>query len=88
MAVILWERWQKDHIIRRHGVSKEDFDQAWHDPDRQELEQRIDEEYGPYIVSLGYTEDRRLLEMIWRWQEQLPELDEVWPITAYFVEED
>ena len=88
MAVILWEHWQKDHITRRHGVSREQFDQAWHDPDRQELEQRHDALYGPYFASLGYTEDGRLLEMIWRWQHQLNELGEVWPITAYFIDED
>jgi hypothetical protein len=88
MALILWERWQREHIGSRHGVTKEDFDTAWHDPDREDFEQRTDERYGPYFASLGYTADGRLLEMIWRWQQQRPGQGEVWPITAYFIEED
>lgn len=88
MAVVLWGVWQREHIARRHDVSREQFDEAWHDPLREDLEQSVHEQHGPYFLSLGYTADGRLLEMLWRWQHQSDDPGEVWPITAYFVEED
>ena len=88
MAVILWGAYQEEHITMRHGVSAEDFDEAWHDPQREEIDPGMHPQHGPYFRSLGYTDDGSLLEMVWRWQDQRLELDEVWPITAYFVEED
>jgi hypothetical protein len=88
MATILWTSYQEDHITRRHGVAVEHFDQAWHNPGRDDFAEAVDDEYGPYFESLGYTDDGQLLEMVWRWQAQRPELGELWPITAYFVDED
>jgi hypothetical protein len=86
MPWIIWEAYQHDHITRRHQVSSADFEEAWLDPDRQDIQQKFHETFGPYFESLGYTADGRLLEMIWRWQSQDQETELVWPITAYFVD--
>ncbi len=84
MADILWLRWQVQHIERRHGVTARKFQQAWDDPDREELAEENNPEWGPYFRSVGETSDGRLIEMVWRWQHQ-DEGRVVWPITAYFA---
>ena len=83
MADIFWRPWQVEHIERRHRVSAREFEEAWDDPNREELAQEDHPEWGPYFRSLGSTSDGRLLEMFWRWQN-LDEGGAVWPITAYF----
>lgn len=83
MADILWHRWQVEHIERGHRVSAQEFEEAWDDPDREDLAQEDHPEWGPYLRSLGSTSDGRLLEMFWRWQHT-EEGRAVWPITAYF----
>jgi len=84
MADILWLRWQVQHIERRHGVTAQQVQQAWDDPDREDLADEEDPEWGPYFRSVGATSDGRLIEMVWRWQYQ-EEGRAVWPITAYFL---
>lgn len=81
MAEILWTSWQKDHIEKEHGVSREDFDSAWHDPRRHDLAEESHEKHGPFYKSVGAAIGGRALMMIWRWQGQT---DAVWPITAFF----
>lgn len=87
MAWIVWAEWQRDHIERRHAVTREHFEEAWHDPARVDGDMKNHETHGPFYESLGNAADGRLLEMVWRWQDQDKTLDEVWPITAYFVED-
>jgi hypothetical protein len=83
MADILWRPWQVEHIERKHHVSAQEFEEAWDDPNREDLAQDDHPEWGPYFRSLGPTSDGRLLEMLWRWQN-LEEGNAVWPITAFF----
>lgn len=83
MSDVLWLRWQVRHIEWRHHVSARDFEEAWDDPDREDLAKEDDPDWGPCFRSLGSTSDGRLLEMCWRWQI-LEEGSAVWPITAYF----
>ena len=47
MADILWLTWQVQHIERRHGVTARLFQEAWDDPDREELAEEADPEWGP-----------------------------------------
>ena len=84
MADILWLKWQVQHIERRHGVTARQFQDAWDDPDREELAEEEDPEWGLYFRSMGAASDGRLIEMVWRWQRQ-DEGRAVWPVTAYFV---
>lgn len=83
MADILWQAWQARHIEARHGVSAREFEEAWDDPERDDLSEEPHPEWGPYFRSLGATADGRLIEMLWRWQDHENGLA-VWPITAYF----
>jgi hypothetical protein len=84
MADILWLKWQVQHVERRHGVTARQFQEAWDDPDREELAEEDDPEWGPYFRSMGSTSDGRLIEMVWRWQDE-GEGGAVWPITGYFA---
>jgi hypothetical protein len=79
VADVLWGRWQDDHILRRHGVSPTDFDTAWHDPNRRDLDEKRHQMHGPYYVSVGWARLGKPLKMVWRWQGSA-----VWPITAFF----
>ncbi len=83
MADILWRTWQTQHIEVGHGVSALEFEQAWDDPDREDVSEEPHPEWGPYFRSLGSTADGRSIEMLWRWQDH-EEGVAVWPITAYF----
>jgi len=87
VAWIVWENWQRTHVSRRHGVTKRLFDQAWHDPGREELAKGKHKKHGPYYRSIGSTEDGRIVEMVWRYQDQDEASQIVWPITAYFHDE-
>jgi uncharacterized DUF497 family protein len=80
VAEIIWIKWHESHITKRHGVSSQDFDDAWHDPERVDLEEEYHEQNGPYTISVGCTRRKGLI-MVWRWQGNS---DAVWPITAYF----
>jgi len=42
MADILWLKWQVQHIQRRHGVTAQQFEEAWDDPNREELAEEND----------------------------------------------
>ena len=46
MGDILWLKWQLQHIERRHGVTARRFQEAWDDPDREELTQEEDPSGG------------------------------------------
>ena len=81
MAVIAWGPLQMKHITHRHGGSAEDFDAAWHDPERVDLAEEFHERHGPYRVSIGSAAVGKPLKMVWRWQERSRT---VWPITAFF----
>jgi hypothetical protein len=81
VAQIVWGEWQRDHITVAHHVQPEDFDEAWHDPFRKDLEEKVHSLRGPYTKSVGIARGRSLI-MVWRWQKGTEE--EVWPITAYF----
>jgi hypothetical protein len=65
-------------------VTARQFQEAWDDPDREDLAEEDDPDWGPYFRSVGATSDGRLIEMVWRWQHQ-EEGTAVWPITAYFA---
>jgi uncharacterized DUF497 family protein len=80
VADIIWDTWQEGHIAHRHGVSAEDFEEAWHDPARVDLEERSHADHGPYTISIGAARGKAL-KMIWRWQHSS---GAVWPITAFF----
>ena len=82
MAEILWGRWQVEHIEQRHRVTAQEFDQAWHDPHRRDLETQAHREHGPCTLSIGFTHRDRLIEMVWRHPRGEPD-DVVFPITAY-----
>jgi len=69
---------------RRHGVTAQQFEEAWDDPNREELAEENDPDWGSYFRSIGSTSDERLVGMVWRWQRH-DEGGAVWPITAYFV---
>lgn len=88
MAEIIWEDHQEDHIHLEHGVSAEAFDDAWHDPGRWRVCEDWDPKYGRYYKDVGVTRHGRAVVLIWRWQNQDVEADEVWPITAYFSRDD
>ena len=83
MAVILWLDWQVRHIEQRHGVSAQEFEEAWDDPAREDLAEEEHPEWGPCFLSLGSTSGGRLIAMLWRWQHHDGGAA-VWPITAYF----
>ena len=78
MTEILWGPYQEHHITSRHGVTAEEFEQAW--VDRVDLLVRQDDSYE----SIGATEDGRELYLVWRWDIYDPE--RVFPITAYFIQ--
>jgi len=80
VANIIWGKWQEEHIGKKHRVSAQDFDDAWHDPEREDLEEEYHEQNGPYTISVGCARGKGLV-MVWRWQQNV---DAVWPITAYF----
>ena len=77
---IIWIKWQETHITKKHGVSSQDFDDAWHDPERVNLEEEYHDQTGPYTISVGCARGKGLI-MVWRWHRNA---DAVWPITAYF----
>jgi len=81
VAVIAWGPWQVEHITRRHGVSAEDFDASWHDPERVDLLQGYHKRHGPYWVSIGCAALGQPMKMVWRWHDGV---ETVWPITAFF----
>lgn len=81
MAGIAWGPWQVKHISKRHGVSAQDFDTAWHDPERRDLAEQLHAKHGPYWLSVGCAALGKPLMMVWRWQQRD---SAVWPITAYF----
>lgn len=83
MTDILWRAFQVEHIEERHGVSAEEFEEAWDDPSREDLAQEPDLEWGTSYRSLGSTSDGRVVVMIWRWQD-LDGGSAVFPITAFF----
>lgn len=83
MAEILWLAWQLRHIQARHGITAREFEEAWDDPGREDLESADQDSQGPYVLSVGSTSDGRVVVMLWRWQQR-PEGRAVWPITAYF----
>jgi hypothetical protein len=82
VADIAWGPWQQEHITLRHGVSAQDFDTAWHDPDRRDLTTHHHPVNGTYYVSIGLASVGKPLKMVWRWQKR--RRDTVWPITAFF----
>jgi hypothetical protein len=84
LADILWMTWQVQHIERRHGVTARQFEEAWEDPDREELAEEDDPAWGPYFRSIGSTSGGQLIEMVWRWQDE-DAGGQVWPITAYVM---
>jgi hypothetical protein len=84
VAEILWTSFQETHITARHGVTAKQFDEAWHD--RIDVAAARHRRHGPYYLSVGLTDGGRVVEMVWRWQHGLKELDLVWPVTACFVE--
>ena len=63
VADILWLRSQVQYIERRHGVTARQFQEAWDDPDREELAEEEDSEWGSYFRSVGAASDGRLIEM-------------------------
>lgn len=77
MTEIQWGPYQEHHIMVRHGVTAEEFEQAW--IDRVDLVTRQDDSYE----SVGATDDGRELYLVWRWDINDPE--RVFPITAYFL---
>jgi hypothetical protein len=81
VAVIAWGPWQIEHITRRHGVTAQQFDTAWHDPERRDLAEQRHERHGPYYVSIGGAAIGKPLKMVWRWQRRE---GTVWPITSFF----
>jgi hypothetical protein len=78
---VAWGAWQVEHIAKRHGVSTQDFDTAWHDPERKDLAEERHKDHGPYYVSIGSAALGKPLKMVWRWQKRG---SMVWPITAFF----
>lgn len=86
MPDIYWTREQRRHIEKRHGVTAQDFEEAWDDPNREDLAEEEDPVWGPYKLSMGCTSGGRIVEMVWRWQGQGQDegTRSVWPITAYF----
>lgn len=79
---IHWVVHQRDHIERRHGVSREQFRDAW--ISRNPLDDRFNAdhvEHGPCFLSWGFDRDDELLELVWRFQDGDP-THGVWPITA------
>jgi hypothetical protein len=86
MAEILWTSYQVEHIERRHNIIAEEFEEAW--LDRDEHGSRVHPEYGAYFEGYGFTDAGRCLYLVWRWQNQDEESEEVWPITAFEPDED
>jgi len=74
---ILWGPYQEHHITVRHGVTAEQFEEAW--VDRVDLVVRPDDSYE----SVGATNGGQELYLVWRWDIFDPE--RVFPITAYFL---
>lgn len=71
---ILWGPYQKHHITSRHGVTAEEFEQAW--VDRVDLVVRQDDSYEASVRPTMVV-----LYLVWRWDVHDPE--RVFPITAY-----
>ena len=65
------------HGTVRHGVTAEQFDEAW--VDRIDLVVRPDDSYE----SVGATHDGQELYLVWRWDVYDPVC--VFPITAYLI---
>lgn len=80
MAEIVWGPYQVQHIERRHGVTAEQFDEAFHDPLREDVERRPDGS----TLSHAFTDTGRLLEMVWRYRGARRHA--VFPITAHVVD--
>jgi hypothetical protein len=81
MARILWLTWVP-HCDRPHGVTAQPFEEAWDDPDRAELAEEDDPEWGTASgASARPLSDRHVVELVWRWQHH-DGGGAVWPITA------
>ena len=80
MARVLWTDYQEKHITERHGVTAEEFEEAWND--RDQLKASKHPTWGAYFEGYGYTNAGRCLYLVWRWQVQKGGTA-VWPITAY-----
>jgi protein-tyrosine-phosphatase len=76
---ILWGPYQEHHIAVRHGLTAEQFEEAW--IDRVDLVIRHDDSYE----SLGATDDGREVYLVWRWDISDP--SRVFPITAFFLQQ-
>ena len=77
MTEILWGPYQEHHIAARHGVTAEEFEQAW--IDRVDLLVRQDDSYE----SVGATDGGRELYLVWRWDIQTPTACFLSPPTTY-----
>lgn len=77
---ILWGPYQEHLIAVRHGVTAEQFEEAW--VDRIDLVVRPDDSYE----SVGATNDGLELYLVWRWDIFDPE--RVFPITAYSLTQE
>jgi hypothetical protein len=80
---ILWGPYQVKHIEKRHGVSKDEFQQAWRSRDLED--DRPGSRHptrGPSTKSHGFTSADRLLKLRWRYQNQDPKQG-VFPLTAF-----
>jgi|GEM_PF-3129625 len=82
MAEIIWSQYQVDHIEERHSVTRADFEQAWHNEFRVDLETGCHGKHGSYTRSVGCNDNGFAIEMVWRQQA-----GRVWPITAFFPDE-
>jgi hypothetical protein len=83
---VLWTSYQHQHITTRHNVTKAEFEQAWKDRDQRPAVR--DSQNGEYFVEFGFTDADRCLTLVWRWQNQDPKQQEIWPITAYGPDEE
>ena len=53
MASVLWTDFQEKHITKRHGVTAQEFDEAWHDRDAPRAGRHP--KWGAYYEGYGYT---------------------------------
>jgi len=67
MADILWLTWQVQPIERRRCVTARQFQEAWDDPDREELAERV----GLSSRALGSLDTSFVLH----WNHGTPERD-------------
>jgi hypothetical protein len=67
-------------ITERHGVTAQEFDEAWHDRDAPRAGRHP--KWGAYYEGYGYTNAGKSLYLVWRWQVDKGGAA-VWPITAF-----